>query len=197
MFLSTCELYKMTAIPLDPLIHYYATRAEIADWLCAWVLRFDLHCVIGSHPPTVIVTDVPWGNPAGVLAVLKKESQVFMSVTPIDTAVEHVSRLWNVNSGLLCITLPRYSKKGMRYGLFGTGTKDKRSLKTWQKVAEDFFRLTSAGLWGVFPSNKRKKFNPEKRYSPGAAKLWHAGHHLLGAGDDTWHIQEPSDPADG
>jgi hypothetical protein len=186
----------MTAIRLDPLIHFYATAAEIAGWFCAWIPRFDLHCVIGSHPPTVIVTDVPWGDPAGVLTVLKQHKKAFMRLTPIDTDVEHLSRLWNVNPDMLCITLPIYTRQGMRYGRFGTGTTDKKSLKTWMQVAEDFCLLTSSGLWGVFPSTKRKKYDPEVRYTSGAAKLWQAGRHLLGAGNDTWHVKEPKDPAD-
>jgi hypothetical protein len=182
----------MTAIRLDPLIHFYATLAEISQWLCAWVPRFKLYCAIGSHPPTVITTDVPWEDPDGVLEVLKQHQQAFMRLTPIDTAVEHLSLLWNANPAMLSISFPRYTRKSIRYGLFGTGTTDRKSLKTWNRVANDFFQLTSSGLWGLFPSTKRKKYNPDKRYTVGAAQLWQAGGRLLGAGDDTWHIEEPS-----
>jgi hypothetical protein len=181
----------MTAIRLDPLIHFYATLAEISQWLCAWVPRFKLCCAIGSHPPTVITTDVPWDDPAGVLAVLTQHKKAFMRLTPIDTTVEHLSLLWNANPDMLCISFPIYTRKSIRYGLFGTGTTNQRSLKIWNKVAKDFFQLTSSGLWGLFPSTKRKKYDPEVRYTSGAAQLWHAGGKLLGAGNDTWHVEEP------
>jgi hypothetical protein len=156
------------------------------------VPRFELYGAIGSHPPTVIVTDVPWDDPAGVLAVVEQHEKVFMRLTPIDTTVEHLSCLWNVNPGMLCITLPRFTAKGIRYGLFGTGTTDNTCLKIWRKIARDFYRLTSGGLWGVFPSTQRTKYNPDKRYTSGAAELWRAGVKLWGAGDDTWHLTPPT-----
>ncbi|HEV8002967.1 MAG TPA: hypothetical protein VGP63_23985 [Planctomycetaceae bacterium] len=181
----------------DPLIHFYATAAEIADWLCDWVSRYELHCVIGRHPPTVIVSDIPREDRAGVLAVLHQHTSVFMNMTPIDTNVDHLSRLWNANPGMLRISLPHYTSRAIRYGLFGTGTTDRTSLKTWRKLARDFFRRTSSGLWGVFPSTRRKKYDPEVRYTDGAADLWRGGGRLLGAGNDTWHVEEPQRIANG
>jgi hypothetical protein len=187
----------MALIRLDPLIHFYATLAEISQWLCDWVPRFKLHAVVGSHPPTVLVTDVSWEDPVAVRAVLQRHKKVFLRLAAIDPAVDHLSRLWNANPDMLCISLPFYTRRTIRYGLFGTGTTDRTSLKTWRKIARDFCRLTSRGLWGLFPSTRRKKYDPEVRYTLGAAQLWQTGGRLLGAGNDTWHVEEPSGFASG
>src|SRR5215510_8631897 len=74
----------MPAVPLDPLIHFNATLAEISQWLCSWLPSFNLHCAIESHPPTVVVTDVPWQDPDGVLAVLMQHQQAFMRFANIN-----------------------------------------------------------------------------------------------------------------
>jgi hypothetical protein len=93
-----------------------------------------------------------------VLTVLERHKKVFLRLNPIDTAASHLSSLWNANPDMLSIKLPIYTNEGIRYGLFGTGTTDKTSLTMWHTVARAFFRSTFCGLWGWFPSTKRKKY---------------------------------------
>jgi hypothetical protein len=93
---------------------------------------------------------------------------------------------------MLTIHLPLLTSEGLRYGDIGTGTKDRECLRVWRAIGRDFLRRTSGGLWGVFPRPvKCITFDPKFRYSPGAAELLRSGVHLLGAGIDTWHIEEP------
>jgi hypothetical protein len=153
---------------------------------------YDLFCVLGAAPPSPFVTDLPWENESEVRRLLGDNRCVNLRTEPIDTNVPNVNYLFDANPDMLIIHLPILNPDGQRQGFFGVGSADRKIRRKWQSVATDFLDSTKAGLWGVFPRPvKIVKFDPDFRYGPGVAELWRTGYKLRGAGNDTWHPEEP------
>jgi hypothetical protein len=180
----------MTAVRLNPLINFFATRDELASWVGEWARRYSLSCALTRHPPTVITLDVPWEDSEAAARLLRRHTHVFLRRVPIEARVDNVNHLWDLNPDMLSISLPPQTSTGLGIGLFGTGTRDRDSLRVWRAVGREFLARTTGGMWGVFPTCE-PQFVAEYRYSPGAEALWRAGLRLRGFGADTWHPEKP------
>ncbi len=184
----------MTAIQLDPHINFFAKAEELCDWTRNWVRDYQLSYVLCRHPPTEIVTALPWNDFHHCNEIFRTFSTLMLRLEAINADVKNINYLHEANPGMLYINLPRWSKKGLLYGSFGTGTKDHPCLRTWNEIGRDLLAKTVPGMWHKYRHLSREKthFVDEFRYSPGAGDLWMSGVQLLGAGNDTFHIEKPS-----
>jgi hypothetical protein len=163
--------------------NFYTTPEEVSSWLADWQARYQLHAVFGRvFPSPAVIQEVDWKNPGEVLNLVSEQAIVCLSTGPLQTDLTSINPVPFDNPDCLRINLPKSTGDRLKFGTIISGASDPASVKIWKAILKDLVGKTNAGAWYALPGRKKWTLEPEVRFSPGAAALFHEGIRLVGGG---------------
>ena len=182
----------MNSIKLDKVLDFFATVAELTDWIVNWITEHQLSAVAVTRSPFFILTDINWTDAQAVARILLSYDEILFCVNSILLTASNYSEFIDANQNCLELYVPRQTPTALRAAGIGSLTKDKPSLKHWVSIANDVLARTNSGMWMLNPATNAKGYYQRLRYSLGAATSQESGIKLLTfAAETPVFVKEP------
>jgi hypothetical protein len=178
----------MAGLKLNPAIQFYASPAEFGGWVREWVKRFSLHFLFArlffreEAPKFVMCQSVAWEEVSAVAEVVRDYSHLYLSVAPLNAAVDNINQLPAANRDQLHVNLPEITRRGLTGISLGSVCEVAESLKVYRAIARDLLARTEEGVWFRLEGCKKQTLDRRFRFAPGAVVLLEHGVPLCGGG---------------